>query len=57
MMKLSEDIIPPILFFLLVVFIFGGFGYLIQSSESRQERLFNACLSAGNQYLNGDCIK
>lgn len=56
-MRLTEDIIPPILFFLLVVFIFGGLGYMIQSSEAQRERQYNTCIAAGNQYLNGDCIK
>lgn len=56
-MRLTEDIIPPILFFLLVVFIFGGFGYMIQSSEAQRERQYNACINAGKQYIKGTCVK
>lgn len=56
-MKISEDIIPAILFFLLVVFFFGGVGYMIQSAEARLERTYNTCIEAGFQYISGDCVK
>ena len=52
-----RDDLPIILFFVFMLVLFIGSGYMIQQDMIRQERSYNACISAGNQYISGDCVK
>ncbi len=55
--EIIYDLTPPLVFLLLVVAFLGGLFYLIRADQAQIERQYNTCIAAGNQYLNGDCIK
>lgn len=37
-------------------FFFGGIGWLIYEDTKQQERLYNACIESGKQYIKGICV-
>lgn len=41
----------------LVAFALWGCGYIFVNGEARSERLFNTCVSAGLEWVKGDCVK
>lgn len=49
--------LDTILIFAFFTFIVGGMGYLIIQDSYQNERKYNTCIAAGNQYINGNCVK
>lgn len=41
---------------LVALFLIGS-GYLITQDMASQERQYNICINAGNQYIHGTCVK
>lgn len=52
-----KDHIPGFLLFAFVMFLVGGFGYLIIQDQEQRERYTLACLAAGKSIVGPSCVK
>jgi hypothetical protein len=57
MFKILETYMTEILLAVLVLAFLAWSGYLIASEIVQTERLMIACIEAGNQVIDGDCVK
>jgi hypothetical protein len=60
MIKLLDNLIdqlPIILLAAVSVFFLWGIGYLILADMEYSRVFKEQCVAAGNQYVNGDCMK
>jgi hypothetical protein len=57
MFKILETYMTEILILMLVLAFLSWSGYLIASENTQTERMIIACIEAGNQVIDGDCVK
>lgn len=57
MMKVFEIHMREILVVVLALSLVIWFGYLITLDSAQTERMVLACIEAGNQVIDGDCVK
>jgi len=51
------DCIPEILFFIVVIFVLGGLGFLIITDLENSKEFKRQCIEAGMQYVRGSCVR
>ena len=57
MFKILETYMTEILILMLVLALLSWSGYLIASENTSENTLIIACIEAGNQVIDGDCVK
>ena len=57
MLKIFETYMGEILLAVLALSFLAWSGYLIASEITQTERLMIACIEAGNQVIDGDCVE
>lgn len=57
MLAILERYMSEILLAVLALAFLAWSGYLIASEITQTERLMIACIEAGNQVIDGDCVK
>ena len=57
MWHIIHEHLGPILVAVLVSIMMSGSGYLIAINMAQHEQMVIACIDAGNQFIDGDCVK
>ena len=56
-MRAIGDNIVELSFLASVVFFMGGIGYLLMQQIEQTNTMYEACIAADKQWINGDCVR
>ena len=57
MMRAVGDNIVELSFFALTAFFMGGIGYLLMQQTELTDTMYEVCIAADKQWIDGNCVK